>query len=63
MIQILLKSYKTRSVVKVFRTVATLILLISVGDRMFLEMQDFDFVQIQSNLPKSNHFCPNFAEI
>jgi len=26
--------------------------------RMFLGMQIFDFVQIQSNLPKSNHFFP-----
>jgi len=24
------------------------------GDRIFLGMQDFDFVQIRSNLPKSN---------
>jgi len=30
-----------------------------VGDRMFLGMQDFDFAQILSNLPESNHFCPN----
>jgi len=30
---------------------------------MFLEMQGFDFAQIQSNFPKSNHFCPNFASI
>jgi len=30
---------------------------------MALGMQDFDFAQIQSNLPKSNHFCPNFAQI
>jgi len=30
-------------------------------DRMifgFLGMQDFDFAQIYSNLPKSNQFCP-----
>jgi len=26
---------------------------------MFFEIQDFDFAQIQSNLPKSNHFFPN----
>jgi len=26
-------------------------------------MQSFDFIQIKSNLPKSNHFCPNFALI
>jgi len=26
-------------------------------------MQDFDFGQILSNLPKSNHFCPNFGSI
>jgi len=30
---------------------------------MFLGMQDFDFAQVQSNLYKSNHFCPNFASI
>jgi len=30
---------------------------------MFLGMQDFDFAQIQSNLTKSNCFCPNFASI
>jgi len=30
---------------------------------MILEMQDFDFVQILSNFPKSNHFCRNFASI
>jgi len=37
---------------------------------MFLGMQDFDFAQIQSNLPKSItfaqlslQFCPNFASI
>jgi len=33
------------------------------GDRIFLGMQDFDFAQIISNLPKFNHFCPNFASI
>jgi len=32
----------------------------AVGDRMFLGMQDFDFAQIYSYVPKSNHFCPNF---
>jgi len=26
-------------------------------------MQDFDFAQIQSNLPKFDHFCPNFASV
>jgi len=26
-------------------------------------MPDFDFAQIQSNLPKSNHLRPNFASI
>jgi len=26
-------------------------------------MQDFDFSKIQSNLPKSNHFCLNFTSI
>jgi len=36
---------------------------IAVNDWMFLGMQDFDFAQIQSNFPKSNHFCPNFASI
>jgi len=30
-------------------------------DRMILGMQDFDFAQIESDLPKSNRFCPNFA--
>jgi len=37
---------------------------------MFLEMQDFDFAQILSNLPKfrlnfsqSNQICPYFASI
>jgi len=34
--------------------------IIAVGDRMFLRKQDFDFAQIQLNLPKSNHFCPNY---
>jgi len=34
-----------------------------IGNRMFLGMQYFDFVQIQSNLPKSNHFCPNFSSV
>jgi len=39
---------------------------IAVGDRMFLGMQDFDFVQIYqicpnlSNLPKPDHFWPKF---
>jgi len=26
-------------------------------------MQDFDFAQFQSNLPKSNHSYPNFASV
>jgi len=26
---------------------------------MFLRIQDFDFVQIESILPKSNQSCPN----
>jgi len=26
---------------------------------MFLGMQDLDFAQIESNLPKFNNFCPN----
>jgi len=30
---------------------------------MFLGMQDFVFAQIQSNLPKSNHFCLSFSSI
>jgi len=30
---------------------------------MCLEMQDFDFAQIKSNLLKSYHFRPNFASI
>jgi len=35
---------------------------IAVGDRMFWEVQDFDFAQICSLLPKSNQFCQtNFA--
>jgi len=38
-------------------------MLIAVGDRMFLGMRDFDFAQTQSNVPKSNHFCLNFASI
>jgi len=25
---------------------------------MFLRLQNFDFAQIQSNLPKSRNFCP-----
>jgi len=29
---------------------------------MYLGMQDFNFAQIQSNLPKSDHFCPNFIK-
>jgi len=29
---------------------------------MFLGMQDFDYVQILSLLPKSNHICPNFTD-
>jgi len=43
------------------------LLYITVEDRMFLEMQDFNFDQIKLNLPKSNHFSkynstfPNFA--
>jgi len=37
---------------------------INVGNRMFLEMQNIDFAQIiESNLPKSDHLCPNFASI
>jgi len=40
-----------------------LIIPIVVRNRMFLGMQDFDFAQIQSNLPKSHHFCLNFASI
>jgi len=42
---------------------ATCLLSIAVGYQMFSVMQDFDFAQIQSNLPKSNHFCPNYASI
>jgi len=38
-------------------------IVITVGDRMFLEMQDFDFAQILSNLLKFKRFCPNFASI
>jgi len=30
---------------------------------MFLGIQDFDFAYIQSNLPKTNQFYPNFASI
>jgi len=30
---------------------------------MFFLIQDFAFAQNKSNLPKSNHFCPNFASI
>jgi len=37
--------------------------IIAVEDRMFFRIQDFDFAEIQSNLPKSNHFCPNFSSI
>jgi len=33
------------------------------GERKFLGMQDFDFAQIQPNLPKSDQFCPNFVLI
>jgi len=29
----------------------------------FLEMQYFNFAQIRSTLPKSNHFCQNFSSI
>jgi len=36
---------------------------IAVGDKIFLGIQNFDFTQIQLNLPKSNHFCSNFALI
>jgi len=31
--------------------------------RRSLGMQDFNFVQMQSNLPKSNYFCPIFSQI
>jgi len=34
-----------------------------VEDEIFLGVQEFDFAQIQSNLFKSNNFCPNFASI
>jgi len=40
-----------------------LVVTIAVGERMFLGVQDFEFIQIQSNLPKSNYFSPNFASI
>jgi len=33
----------------------------TLGDGMVLGMQDFDFAQVHSNLPKSNHFRPNFG--
>jgi len=36
--------------------------LIAREDQMFLGMQEFDFAQIQSNLPKSHSVCPNFAQ-
>jgi len=29
---------------------------------MFLRTQDFDFFQILSNFPKSDHFCPNLIK-
>jgi len=32
---------------------------IAVGDHIFWGMQDFDFAQIQSSLPKSNQLFPN----
>jgi len=35
---------------------------LSLGDRMFLRIQDFDFAQIESNLPKSNYVCPNLPQ-
>jgi len=28
---------------------------------MFMGMQEFDFAQIQSNLPKSDQICPNLT--
>jgi len=37
--------------------------VIAVGDQMIFGVQEFYFAQIQSNLPKSNHFCPNLASI
>jgi len=36
---------------------------IAVRDLMCLGMQNFAFAQLKSRLPKSNHFCPNFAQI
>jgi len=36
---------------------------IAVEDRIILRMQDIVFAQIQSNLSKSNHFCPNLTSI
>jgi len=32
-------------------------------DQMFLGIQDFEFAQIQSSLPISNHFYSNFVSI
>jgi len=43
--------------------VRKILMPIALGDPMFLGMQDFDFFQIESNFPKSNHFCPNTASI
>jgi len=31
--------------------------IMAIEDRMFLEMQDFDFALILSNVPRFNHFC------
>jgi len=36
---------------------------IAVGDRIFWEMQDFDFAQISSNLHKFAQIWPNIAQI
>jgi len=37
-------------------------LSIAVGYRMFLGMKDLDFARFESNLPKSNQFCPNLIK-
>jgi len=45
---------KKMKIMSFFHSINHCNVCIAVGDRMFLEMQDFDFAQILTNLPKSN---------
>jgi len=49
----------TLTLILILTLTLTLTLTIDVGDRMFLGKQEFDFAQVESNLSKFNHFCPN----